>query len=307
MAKLLTTEQMAEFANSGCLFFDQLIDDQTNKEFLDDIGHTKMGEVNLVQEYYKNIKETSSIQRIPAGTPFKNAYSTNSPLEKIFKNEVVDGAIKSLVGDTAVIDHQFLHITFPTKYFKQANQRQMSQQNHQDSTIDPRSTFDIQVFYFPTEVTKEMGGIRYHPGTHLRIVNEFGIAKYQNIKGQKNVVCKPGTIGIFHNGLWHGAGINTSSDNIRYMFKVRLQPTVKQELLWDPEKKYKPLPNRALYWTDETKEKTINDILMQSYPWQEQDTNRLDKINVVKFWRLLTGHKKLDIDYWLTRIENTLY
>jgi len=48
MAKLLTTEQMAEFANSGCLFFDQLIDDQTNKEFLDDIGHTKMGEVNLV-------------------------------------------------------------------------------------------------------------------------------------------------------------------------------------------------------------------------------------------------------------------
>lgn len=307
MAKLLTTEQMAEFANSGCLFFDQLIDDQTNKEFLDDIGHTKMGEVNSVQEYYKNIKETSSIPRIPAGTPFKNAYSTNSPLDKIFKNEVVDGAIKSLVGDTAVIDHQFLHITFPTKYFKQANQRQMSQQNHQDSTIDPRSTFDIQVFYFPTEVTKEMGGTRYHPGTHLRIVNEFGIAKYQNIKGQKNVVCKSGTIGIFHNGLWHGAGINTSSDNIRYMFKLRLQPIVKQELLWDPEKKYKPLPNRALYWTDETKEKTINDILMQSYPWQEQDTNRLDKINVVKFWRLLTGHKKLDIDYWLTRIENTLY
>jgi hypothetical protein len=52
MAKLLTTEQMAEFASSGCLFFDQLIDDQTNKEFLDDIGHTKMEKVNSVQEYY---------------------------------------------------------------------------------------------------------------------------------------------------------------------------------------------------------------------------------------------------------------
>jgi hypothetical protein len=306
MTKLLTTEQMAEFASSGCLFFDQLIDDQTNKEFLNDIGHTKMEKVNSVQEYYNNIKASSSIPRIPAGANFKNAYTVNSPLEKIFKNEVVDGAIKSLVGDTAVIDHHFLHITFPTKYFTQANQRQMSQQNHQDSTIDPRSTFDIQVFYFPTEVTKEMGGTRYHPGTHLRIVNEYGIAKYQNIKGQKSVICKPGTIGIFHSGLWHGAGINTSLDNIRYMFKVRLQPTEKQELLWDPEKKYKPLPNRALYWTDETKEKTINDILMKSYPWQEQDTNRLDKINVVKFWRLLTGHK-LDVDYWLTRIENTLY
>ena len=91
------------------------------------------------------------------------------------------------------------------------------------------------------------------------------------------------------------------------MFKVRLQPTEKQELLWDPEKKYKPLPNRALYWTDESKDKTINDILMKPYPWQEADTNRLDKINVVKFWRLLTGNKNLDIDYWLTRVENELY
>ena len=306
MAKLLTTEQMAEFASSGCLFFDELIDKETNKEFLDDIGHTSADKVDSMQTYNKNIKATSSIPRIKAGSPLKNAYPVNSPLEKILKNEVVAGAIKSLVGSNPVVDHQALHLTFPSKFFKGANKRQMSQGNHQDSTIDPRSTFDIQVFYFPTEVTKEMGGTRYHPGTHLRIVNEFAIAKYQNILGQKSIVCKPGTIGIFHNGLWHGAGVNFS-DEIRYMFKVRLQPTEKQELLWDPEKKYKPLPNRALYWTDENKEETINDILMQSYPWQEADTNRLDKINVVKFWRLLTGHKKMDVDYWLTRIENELY
>ena len=306
MVKLLTTEQMAEFASSGCLFFDELIDKETNKEFLDDIGHTSADKVDSMQTYNKNIKATSSIPRIKAGSPLKNAYPVNSPLEKILKNEVVAGAIQSLVGSNPVVDHQALHLTFPSKFFKGANKRQMSQGNHQDSTIDPRSTFDIQVFYFPTEVTKEMGGTRYHPGTHLRIVNEFAIAKYQNILGQKSIVCKPGTIGIFHNGLWHGAGVNFS-DEIRYMFKVRLQPTEKQELLWDPEKKYKPLPNRALYWTDENKEETINDILMQSYPWQEADTNRLDKINVVKFWRLLTGHKKMDVDYWLTRIENKLY
>jgi len=306
MVKLLTTEQMAEFASSGCLFFDELIDKETNKEFLDDIGHTSADKVDSMQTYNKNIKATSSIPRIKAGSPLKNAYPVNSPLEKILKNEVVSGAIQSLVGSNPVVDHQALHLTFPSKFFKGANKRQMSQGNHQDSTIDPRSTFDIQVFYFPTEVTKEMGGTRYHPGTHLRIVNEFAIAKYQNILGQRSIVCKPGTIGIFHNGLWHGAGVNFS-DEIRYMFKVRLQPTEKQELLWDPEKKYKPLPNRALYWTDENKEETINDILMQSYPWQEADTNRLDKINVVKFWRLLTGHKKMDVDYWLTRIENKLY
>ena len=86
MAKLLTTEQMAEFANSGCLFFDELIDEQTNKEFLDDIGHTEIDEVDSVQDYYRNIKATSSIPRIPAGTKLKDAYPKGSPLEKIFSH-----------------------------------------------------------------------------------------------------------------------------------------------------------------------------------------------------------------------------
>ena len=305
MEKLLTTEQMAEFASSGCLFFDELINEEINKEFLSDIGHTSNDTLD-VKKHFENIKATSSIPRIPAGSALKNAYPKNSPLEKIFQNDTVNGIIKSLVGSDPVIDHQFLHLTFPTQFFENANVRQMSQQNHQDNTIDPRNTFDIQLFYFPTEVTKEMGGTRYIPGTHLRIVNEFGIARYQNVKGQKHIVCKAGTIGIFHSGLWHGAGINFS-DNLRYMFKVRLKATEKQELLWDPERKYKPLPNRALYWTDESKEITINDILMQSYQWQEADTHRLDKINKIKFWRYLTGNKNLDIDYWMTRIEKELY
>ena len=56
MKKLLTTEQMAEFASSGCLFFNELIDEQTNKEFLEDIGHTCIDEVDSVQDFYKNIK-----------------------------------------------------------------------------------------------------------------------------------------------------------------------------------------------------------------------------------------------------------
>ena len=71
---------------------------------------------------------------------------------------------------------------------KKANQRQMSQVNHQDSTIDPRTTFDIQLLYFPTAVTKEMGGTRYIPGTHLRIVNEMGIAKLSKYKKDKKIL-----------------------------------------------------------------------------------------------------------------------
>jgi hypothetical protein len=304
MSNLLTTKQIAEFTASGCLFFDSLISDEINIKFLDDIGHTEFDKIDI-DKHFENIKLTSSIPRIKAGTPLSKSYPESSPLNKIFNNDVLKGAINSLVGSKCIIDHHFLHLTFPTKYFDTNNSRQMSQPNHQDSTIDPRKTFDIQVFYFPTDVTKDMGGTRYIPGTHLRIVNDTGIARYQNILGQKHIVCKAGTVGIFHHGLWHGAGINFS-DHIRYMFKVRLAPTEKQELLWDPEKKYIPLPNRALFWTEESTDITVNDILIKKYPW-EDDTHRLEIINRIKMWRLLTGDTDLDIDYWMTRVENERY
>ena len=70
------------------------------------------------------------------------------------------------------------------------------------------------------------------------------------------------------------------------------------------EKKFKPLSNRALFWTDENTDITVNDILTKKYPWQENDTHRLDIINRIKMWRLLTGDSNLDIDYWMTRVEN---
>ena len=51
MVQLLSTEQMAEFANSGCLFFDGLIDNETNKEILRKLIDNK--ESNFVRtDYY---------------------------------------------------------------------------------------------------------------------------------------------------------------------------------------------------------------------------------------------------------------
>ncbi|SVD57255.1 uncharacterized protein METZ01_LOCUS410109 [marine metagenome] len=31
------------------------------------------------------------------------------------------------------------------------------------------------------------------------------------------------------------------------------------------------------------------------------------KIYIIKMWRLLTGDSNLDIDYWMTRVENERY
>ena len=62
-----------------------------------------------------------------------------------------------------------------------------------------------------------------------------------------------------------------------------------------------------MFWTDENTDITVNDILTKKYPWQENDTRRLDIINRIKMWRLLTGDSNLDIDYWMTRVENERY
>ena len=63
MNNLLTTEQMAEFTASGCLFFDSLIDDVTNKEFLEDIGHTKIDKIDI-EKHFENIKSEFPILSI---------------------------------------------------------------------------------------------------------------------------------------------------------------------------------------------------------------------------------------------------
>ena len=170
---LLTDNQMAEFVSKGYLIFNNIIDNKINKKFLSEIGHTStsLNKKNTDQawlaEHYNEIMKTSKIPLVKAGTPLKKAYKKNSALNDVINNPVLSGAIKSLVGDRPKLDHHFLHITFPSKYYHDSNQK-ISQGNHNDCVIDPREkTFDIQLFYFPTAVEKNMGGSRYIPGSHF--------------------------------------------------------------------------------------------------------------------------------------------
>jgi hypothetical protein len=121
--------------------------------------------------------------------------------------------------------------------------------DHQDSTIDPRKAFDIQLMYYPHDVTADTGGTRFLPGSHLRVESEAAIERYQNVRGEQHVVCPAGTLLVLHHGIWHGGGINRS-DRLRYMFKIRICPTGPQHRLWDtgdlPET---PALQRPIFWT----------------------------------------------------------
>ena len=299
--QLLTSKQMAQFAARGFLQMDSVVPADLNQAFLDEIGHPADGNVSSMKQHYGNIMRSSAIPVVAAGTSLVEAYPTDSALSSIIRLPRVSGAIESLVGENPTFDHHFLHISFPPALLPEPAS---AQHNHQDSTIDPRRAFDVQIMYYPHAVTADMGGTRFIPGTHLRIVSEAAIARYQNIAGQQHMVCPAGTLLFVHHGLWHGGGCNRS-DSLRYMFKIRICPTQRQCRLWDTGDLEEDQNQRAIFWVDPNASRDdIPSILTRPEPWHEMDTGRLEYLNRARFWRYLTGDENYDVDYWLTRVEN---
>lgn len=302
--QLLSSVEMAEFAARGLLRMEAVVPDEINRQFLGDVGHVQEAEIKSLGEHYGRIQASSAIPVVKAGTPLGDAYPQGSALAKIIALPRVAGAINSLVGAACVLDHHFLHITFPPA-FHPPEHSPVSQHTHQDSTIDPRRAFDMQIMYFPHEVTREMGGTRYLPGSHLRVVSEAAIARYQNIRGQQHVVCPAGTVLFTHMGIWHGGGVNFS-DRLRYMFKIRLCPTTRQCRLWDDsDLGADHFEQQPIFWRGgQTGGDQVQKLLTRSEPWFEADSGRIEYINRVRFWRYLLGDESFDADYWVTRIEN---
>ena len=307
MLERLTSTQMANFAAHGFIRFDGRVAADVNEQFLNEAGHLRTpgpGEdPQSVLENNRTLMRNNGIPQVPAGTPLMEAYPEQTALGRLVRLPWVQGAIESLVGPGALLDHHFLHIALPPSF--RHGKAGASQNTHQDSTIDPRQAFDIQLMYFPHEVTPTMGGTRYVPGTHLRIVSEGAIGRYQNILGQEHVVCPAGTLIFTHHGLWHGGGCNTS-EQVRYMFKIRLNPTVRQRRLWDTsDLTDEDFAQRPIFHVKSPRARDhIHSILTTPEPWFENDTGRIEYINRIRFWRFLLGDEQFDADYWATRVEN---
>jgi hypothetical protein len=252
---------MATFVAAGFLRFDELVPDELNQAAMRELENPG--------------------PRPPAGTPLSRTYPADSAIGRIMRLPTVQGAIASLVGPEPLFDHHAIHV-------RQAEEA-TAQPLHGDAIIDTRtSAFDIQLMYYPHDVPLEMGGTLLVPGSHLRRINESDIGRYQNMRGQIPLVCKAGTLLVLHHGLWHCGRRNTTG-RIRYMFKVRLNPTVRQVRLWN---------------TDDLHDPEVARILGRSYPWYEAASGRLEIVNRSKLWRDLTGDDTFDTGYWLTRLEN---
>lgn len=218
---------------------------------------------------------------VPGSSPAAS-YPPGSPIQRLLSLPRIAGAIRSLVGDNPVLDQHNLHVRRPGE--------RSTQRLHSDGVIDTRRfRFDIQLMYYPERIVPGMGGTLIIPGSHLRKINELSIARYQNLRGQVRVECPAGTVIIAHHGLWH-CGRRNVSDTDRYMFQIRLGAAVPQVRLWD---------------TSDISDPAISRILAQHYPWYEYAEGRLEIINRIKLWRRLTDDPAFDIDFWLSRMDET--
>ena len=203
---LLSSKQMAQFVAQGYLRFDGLVPDAINKAVMAEI-------------------DAGGIDGAPAGTPLSECYH-GSAIRQLLDLPKIQGLIHSLVGSDPLFDHDAVHVREPNEG--------KAQGLHADSIIDTRTHFDIQIMYFPHDVPEEMGGTLVVPGSHFRRVNEMDTARYQNLLGQIPMVCEAGSILVLHHGIWH-CGRQNKTDRRRYMFKVRLNPQVRQLRLWDTD------------------------------------------------------------------------
>ncbi len=259
--ELLSSVEMARFVAQGSLRLDAVVPAEMNAE-----GLTVLAD---------------GVPPVPYGTPLSEAYAADSFVRRLLDVPRVAGALHSLVGRAPTVDHHFVHVREP--------RGGDAQPLHGDAVIDVRpDAFDVQLMYYPQAVTLEMGGTLSVPGSHLRRINESDTGRYQNLRGQSRLVCPAGTVVFLHHGLWH-AGRRNNSDTVRYMFKIRFNPTARQQRLWDTSDLDDPQVTRELDVT---------------FPWYEPATGRLERYNRILLWRALTGDDSFDIDYWVTRVSN---
>lgn len=258
---LLSSVQMARFVTHGYLRMDAVVPDELNRQAVEVLS--------------------AGIPAVPYGTALHDAFPDGSFARRLVGIPAVAGALRSLVGPAPTVDHHAVHVREP----REGN----AQPLHSDAIIDVRpDAFDVQLMYYPHEVTADMGGTLAVPGSHLRRTNESDTGRYQNLLGQVRLTCPAGTVMVLHHGIWHGGRRNDSGTR-RYMFKIRFNPTVRQVRLWD---------------TGDLTDPGVAAELSTTFPWYEHATARLEIYNRIRLWRALTGDESFDLEYWVTRVSN---
>lgn len=288
----LSTEEMARFVADGFLRFDALIPDEINHHVIEELQPL---ETNKINQMFGHPADAGGPPRPASLTHLSQCYPAPSLLGAMLNLPEVQGIIESLVGPDPLFDHDFVHrLQAGSEYH---------QHLHVDAVIDSADpTFDIQLFYFPQDVAPGAGGTRFVPATHLRRTRAEGVGRYQHLLGELQYSGAAGTLMVFHHGLWH-AGQPNPSDVDRWMYKIRLNPSVSQVKRWNMED-FDQIHNDA---SDHTfalmRHDSVAQIFRTMQPWQKGHEGRYEQMQRARLWRYLSNDPSFDVDYYYTRIE----
>ena len=288
----LTTREMAQFVADGFLRFDRIIPDEINDAVIDELAPLEKDKIGQI---LGQAPGEAGPPRPESLTPLSQCYPAPSVLGAFLRLPQVQGIIHSLVGPDPLFDHDFVHRLPAGSAYQQ--------HLHVDAVIDDRDpSFDVQLFYYPRTVEPGAGGTRMVPGSHLRRTRAEGVSRYQHLVGEQQYAGPAGTLMVFHQGLWH-AGRPNPSDQDRWMYKIRLNPTVPQVRLWNTDD-FEALHNDA---RDHTFARMRHDSVAQVFrtmqPWQKGHEARYEQMERARLWRYLSGDDDFDVDYYFTRIE----
>ena len=280
---LLSTRQVAEFVARGFLELPAVADP--------DLCAAAQAEMAAILAKWGRPDRPSATV---SGTPLDDVLPEPSALGAVLRLPAVRGAIDSLVGPEAVFDHDFVHM-------KPAGDRDR-QALHCDAALDSTTGFDIQLFFFPHDIGPGEGGTGFVPGTHLRDVHTTDVARYQHLAGERSWEGPAGTVLIFHQSLWHRGMPNPSAQD-RWMYKIRLNPTVPQVRRWDTSDLDAVSPGHSDHVFATTTPDTVPAWLRRGEPWMGPSDHRLELMARARLWRHLSGDDAFDIDWYLTRHE----
>ncbi|NNE73716.1 MAG: phytanoyl-CoA dioxygenase [Acidimicrobiales bacterium] len=287
----LTTAEMALFVADGFLRFDGLVPDAINRAVLADLpAHRDAAYAN-----FSELIPRPDIATPNTGTPLGECYPPETGLGRYLALPEVQGIIESLVGPEPTFDHDFVHHL--------AAGHPDAQHLHVDAIVDTAEPmFDIQLFYFPAAVEPGGGGTRFVPGTHLRSARAEDVGRYQHILGEQQYSGPAGTVLVFHHGMWH-AGQANPSDTERWLYKIRLNPSVDQATRWNTDDWAAMRSDADDHIFANVRFDTVAAILRKRHPWQLGHDYRYDLVKRARLWRFLSNDATFDVDHYLTRLE----
>lgn len=165
----------------------------------------------LPSDFHEKVFADLELLYAKGSNPGNGLYDAVPQLRQVFTHPKVVGALHSLLGDDMVMhQHRYGHLTRPGEVAAGWHQDDLNVRHHQIRRV--------LAMYYPQEVPADLGPTIVMPGTQYRNAPTSRMGSYGNLRHQKPLVVKAGTVVIAHYDIWHARAANRGNRN-RYMLK----------------------------------------------------------------------------------------